>query len=178
MATHVVAAASFARLRRQAPAADLFTVLRERDVVMVPRDELAADVVAVCERLRELERQGCVILSSAVRDGSGGDVIEHALRAFKGFHSAPVLASRADGISICDTNLLFYYQNRLAAHGVAWDVLGQGDAALAGPVRPLPSLQASQAAHSAAKDGTASLGAAEAVSGAARGAVAGHGGAQ
>jgi glycerol-3-phosphate O-acyltransferase len=34
-----------------------------------------------------------------------------------------VLDSRPDGIAICDTNLLFYYQNRLAAHGVAWDVI-------------------------------------------------------
>jgi hypothetical protein len=26
----------------------------------------------------------------------------------------------SDGIALCDPSLLFYYQNRLAAHGVAW----------------------------------------------------------
>ena len=38
MATHVVAAACFQRLRKAAPAADLFTVLRQRDTVIIPRD--------------------------------------------------------------------------------------------------------------------------------------------
>ncbi|WP_437952207.1 1-acyl-sn-glycerol-3-phosphate acyltransferase [Sorangium sp. So ce296] len=123
MATHVVAAASFARLRAHAPAADLFTVLRQRDVLTVPRDDLAADVMALCDRLRALEQQGCVVLGEDVRLGSGGDIVERALRAFAGYHATPVLDSRPDGIAICDTNLLFYYQNRLAAHGVAWDVI-------------------------------------------------------
>jgi glycerol-3-phosphate O-acyltransferase len=123
MSTHVVAAAGFARLRKHAPAADLFTVLRQRDVLTVPRDDLAADVTAICNRLRELEKQGCVVLGEHVRRASGGDVVEHALRAFAGYHSAPVLDSRPDGIALCDTNLLFYYQNRLAAYGVAWDAI-------------------------------------------------------
>ncbi|WP_437588786.1 1-acyl-sn-glycerol-3-phosphate acyltransferase [Sorangium sp. So ce1000] len=123
MATHVVAAASFARLRSHSPAADLFTVLRQRDVLTVPRDDLAADVVALCDRLRALEQRGCIVLGEDVRLGSGGDIVERAMRAFAGYHSSPVLDSRPDGIALCDTNLLFYYQNRLAAHGVAWDVI-------------------------------------------------------
>jgi glycerol-3-phosphate O-acyltransferase len=122
MATHVVAAACFERLRKAAPAADLFTVLRQRDVV-VPRDELAADVCRLRERLLELERAGEIVVGDDVRRASGGDVVERALRAFGGYHSSPVLAPRSDGIALCDTNLLFYYQNRLAAHGVAWDAI-------------------------------------------------------
>ncbi|AUX26634.1 hypothetical protein SOCEGT47_072040 [Sorangium cellulosum] len=148
MATHVVAAASFARLRGHAPAADLFTVLRQRDVLTVPRDDLAADVVALCDRLRALERQGCIVLGEDVRLGSGGDIIERALRAFAGYHSAPVLASRPDGIALCDTNLLFYYQNRLAAHGVAWDVIAPPGVPTGLPVQPpLPPLPPSSPAY-------------------------------
>ncbi len=123
MATHVVAAACFARLRDASPAGDLFTVLRQRDALVVPRDELAADVARLRDRLLALERAGEILVGEDVRRASGGDVVERALRAFAGYHSAPVLAPRPDGIAICDTNLLFYYQNRLAAHGVAWDLI-------------------------------------------------------
>lgn len=112
-------------------------------MLTVPRDDLAAHVVAICERLRVLEKQGCGVLGEDVRLGSGGDIIERALRSFAGYHSAPVLDSRPDGIAICDTNLLFYYQNRLAAHGVAWDVIAPPGvpAGLSLPP-PLPPLSA------------------------------------
>jgi glycerol-3-phosphate O-acyltransferase len=137
MATHLVAAAVMARLRQQLPGADLFPVLRQRDTV-IPRDDLAADVVALRDRLRSLEEQGCVALSGDVRRGTGGDIVERALRAFAGYHAAPVLASRADGIAVCDPNLLFYYQNRLAAHGVAWDVIAPPGVPAGLGVRPPP----------------------------------------
>jgi glycerol-3-phosphate O-acyltransferase len=123
MSTHLVAAACFARLRKAAPASDLFTVLRQRDSVVVPRDELAADVLALKGRLLDLERRGAVAVSDFLRGASGGDIVERAMRAFAGYHDTPVLAARRDGIALCDTNLLFYYQNRLAAHGLAWDVI-------------------------------------------------------
>lgn len=123
MATHVVAAVCFDRLRKAAPVSDLFTVLRQRDTVVIPRDDLARDVVAFRDKLRALEIEGQLVLGDFERTASGGDIVERALRAFEGFHASTVLASREGGISLVDTNLLFYYQNRLAAHGVAWDVI-------------------------------------------------------
>jgi glycerol-3-phosphate O-acyltransferase len=123
MATHLVSSAAFDRLRRAAPASDLFTVLRQRDAVCVPRDDLARDVAMLRDRAAELARQGGIVLSEEVRSASGGDIIEQALRAFAGYHSSPALVSRPDGILLSDTTLLFYYQNRLAAHGLAWDVI-------------------------------------------------------
>src|SRR6185437_10517912 len=122
------------KLRKASPAADLFTVLRQRDTLTIPRDELAADVAARRDRLVALERAGEIVCSSHVRTASGGDIIEGALRAFAGYHSAPVLRSKPDGITLSDTNLLFYYQNRLAAHGLAWDVIAPPGAP---PTRPL-----------------------------------------
>lgn len=123
MATHLAAAACFARLRKASPAADLFTVLRQREAVTVPRDDLARDIAALRDQLLEVERAGQVRVSSLLRTASGGDLLEGALRAFGGYHASPVLISRPEGITLSDTNLLFYYQNRLAAHGLAWDVI-------------------------------------------------------
>jgi glycerol-3-phosphate O-acyltransferase len=122
LSTHVVAAACFDRLRQAASAGDLFSVLRQRDVV-VPRDDLARDVVRLKEKLVELERAGRIALGEHLRSASGGDIVERALRAFAGYHASPVLESRPDGVALHNPNLLFYYQNRLAAHGLAWDVI-------------------------------------------------------
>ncbi len=123
MPTHLVASACFARLRKAAPAADLFTVLRQRDAVTVPRDDLAADVTRLRDQLVALADAGEASASPELRTASGGDIVEIALRAFAGYHSSPVLLSKPEGLTLCDTNLLFYYQNRLAHLGLAWDVI-------------------------------------------------------
>jgi glycerol-3-phosphate O-acyltransferase len=123
MSTHLVATACFARLRSASPAGDLFTVLRQREGVVVPRDDLARDVVRLRDELLALEREGGARVSDVVRRASGGDIVEGALRAFGGYHTSAVLRSDPEGVVLADTNLLFYYQNRLAAHGLAWDVI-------------------------------------------------------
>jgi glycerol-3-phosphate O-acyltransferase len=133
MATHLTAAACFARLRSSAPAGDLFTVLRQREAVTVSRDDLGREVTRLRDELLALEREGAVRVSDMVRKASGGDIVEGALRAFAGYHTSPVLRSSAEGIVLCDTNLLFYYQNRVAAHGLAWDVIAPPGMA---PARP------------------------------------------
>ena len=81
------------------------------------------DVAILRDELVELEKKGGVVVGSAIASASGGDIVEQALRAFAGYHSSPALVSRPDGVLLADTNLLFYYQNRLAAHGYAWDVI-------------------------------------------------------
>lgn len=126
MSTHVVAAAAFARLRKAAPRPDLFTVLRQRDTLTIPRDELAADVRHMKDQLVEKEARGELALGEFVRAASGGDLIERALRAFNGYHSTPGLISRREGIAVQDPELLFYYQNRLVPHGLGWDPGGAG----------------------------------------------------
>ncbi len=120
MATNIVAAACFAELRQQAPAADLFTVLRLREQ-KVARDNLARAVLQLRDQLREMEVSGDVVLADQVRDVSGGDILGQAMRALSGYHTSPVLEPQADGVVLRDPKLLFYYQNRLARHGVAFD---------------------------------------------------------
>ena len=123
MATHVVAACAFERLRRAVGKGDLFTVLRHRQDVTVPRAELAEDVDVMLERLAGLEARGEIVLSPGLRGKRGDAAVDDALRAFAGYHTAEVLAPRGSELVIHDTGLLFYYQNRLAAHGVAYDAI-------------------------------------------------------
>ena len=144
MSTHLVAAAALARLRKAAPRPDLFTVLRQRDGLLIPRDELAADVRHLKEQLLEMEKRGEVRCGEFVRTASGGDLIERALRAYSGYHSTPVLVSRQGGISVQDPELLFYYQNRLASHGVAWDAIGAGGGRPTAANAAAPSLGATR----------------------------------
>ncbi|MEZ4301373.1 MAG: 1-acyl-sn-glycerol-3-phosphate acyltransferase, partial [Polyangiaceae bacterium] len=139
METHVAASACFARLRQISPAPDLFTVLRQRDVLTVPRDELAADVCALRDKMKEMEQHGEVRLAGLLRTASGGDIVERAVRSFAGYHTARAIDARANGIALCDPNLLFYYQNRLAAHGLAWDMIAPPGMLPAVPVSLRPA---------------------------------------
>lgn len=118
--THIVAAVCFARLRDAARGGDLYTILRQRDVI-VPRDELAHDTVKLRDELAAREARGELRLGDIARRASGGDMVERALRAFHDFHPTPSLVSSEDGIRLMDPNLLFYYQNRLAGYGLGWD---------------------------------------------------------
>jgi glycerol-3-phosphate O-acyltransferase len=121
MATHLTAAAAFQRLRASVGKAktgplDVFTMLRHKDDVRVSRSDLSADVGRLLDRVRGLERQGAIVLAPSLRGASGSDVIAAALRAFAGYHTSPVLEPRGEDLVLSDTRLLFYYQNRLAAH--------------------------------------------------------------
>jgi glycerol-3-phosphate O-acyltransferase len=130
MSTHLAAAAAFQRLRASVGRAsrgpaDLFAMLRHREDVTVPRAELAGDIDKLLVRLREMEAKGEIVLSRDLALASGKDVIEMALRAFSGYHTNLVLEPRGDDLVLADTRLLFYYQNRLAAHrgGLAVDFI-------------------------------------------------------
>ena len=127
MATHIVASAAFEHLRATVAAtgskADLFAILNHRDSVRVPREELTAQVDAILDKTRELERQGKIVLGPQLAGARASHVVDTALRAFAGYHTTPVIASGATDLVLEDTRLLFYYQNRLAAHGLAFDAI-------------------------------------------------------
>lgn len=121
MPTHVVATAAFARLRAMHPDnADLFTLVRRRDEVVVPWSEFVDEIDRTQQKLLDLERKEQIVLSSAVRGATATELLRDAERAMNGYHSHPVLRSREQGVALLDPKVLLYYQNRLAAHGVAW----------------------------------------------------------
>jgi glycerol-3-phosphate O-acyltransferase len=127
MATHVVATAAFDHLRKTVGKGDLFAILNHRDSVRVPREELVTKIGDVIDRARELERKSRIVLSPHLNAPSpqkgAAQVLDQALRAFAGYHTNPVLGVGATDLVLEDTKLLFYYQNRLAAHGLAFDAI-------------------------------------------------------
>ncbi len=123
LATHIVAACLMNRLRRAARTDDIFTLLRIRRKAEVSRAELAEDAERLRDTLRAEEAASHVRLASALRSATGRGIVDEALRAFRGTHTATVVEERGDTLAIGDAPLVFYYQNRLAAHGVALDAL-------------------------------------------------------
>jgi glycerol-3-phosphate O-acyltransferase len=138
MATHIVATCAFERLRRAVGKADLFAVLRHRDDVTVPRSELAEDVDLMLDRVAAMEEVGEIVMAPSLRGKRGDAVLDDALRAFAGYHTQEVLTPRGSELVLRDTRLLFYYQNRLAAHGLAFDAIAPPGTSPAQP-RPLPA---------------------------------------
>jgi glycerol-3-phosphate O-acyltransferase len=136
MPTHIVAACAFERLRRAVGKADLFAVLRHRDDVAVSRAELAEDVDVMVARLGVLEDRGEIVTAPTLRGKRGDQLVDDALRAFAGYHTHEVLAPRGAELVLRDTRLIFYYQNRLAAHGLAFDALAPKGASAAQKPRP------------------------------------------
>ncbi len=133
LATHLVAACAFERLRdsmgpsakrRKGDAsADIFALLRTQDDVVVSRAELAASVERLRDRARALEERGRIVLGARLARASGREILDEALRAFSGYHTTPVLEPRGSNLVLTDTRLIFYYQNRLASHGLAPDLV-------------------------------------------------------
>jgi glycerol-3-phosphate O-acyltransferase len=121
--THVVAAAAFQALLHRVGQADIFTLLRHKEDVVVGRGQLAEDVARLRDRAKEMAERGELVLGPGLAHTGGHEILDGALRAFSGYHEAPVLEPRGADIALTDPRLLFYYQNRLAAHGLALDVL-------------------------------------------------------
>lgn len=120
MPTHVVATAAFALLRKRMPNADLFALVRRRDETVVSWRDLIEEIERTQRRLLDLESRESIVLSSSVRGATATEVLNDAERAMNGYHSHAILRSREQGVALLDPKVLLYYQNRLAAHGVAW----------------------------------------------------------
>ena len=127
MATHLVATAAFAQLEKSVAGgrkkSDLFALLGHKADVRVSRAELSADVGKLRDRVREMEQRGEIVLGPSLDHASGEGIVDDALRAFAGYHSDPVLEPRGADLVLADTRLIFYYQNRLAAHGLGADLI-------------------------------------------------------
>lgn len=119
MPTHVVASVAFETVRRTSGKADLFSMLRHQDDVVVPRAEFVRGVDELLGRARALAQDGKLALAPTLRAGTGEAILEEALRAFSGYHAQEVITPRGADLVLSDTRLLLYYQNRLAAHGLA-----------------------------------------------------------
>jgi glycerol-3-phosphate O-acyltransferase len=131
MATHLVAACAFAELcertgldrrDRTEGSRDIFALLGRQDDVVVSRSSLAERIERLRDRAGELESRGRVVLRPHLARATGREILDEALRAFSGYHTTAVLEPRGADLVLVDTRLIFYYQNRLAAHGLAADL--------------------------------------------------------
>jgi glycerol-3-phosphate O-acyltransferase len=123
MATHLVATVAFERFRRSVGKGDVFSILAHKDSVIVPRKDLLANLDALLEKTREAETRGELVLGPAVARHDAATVLDEALRALSAYHSSPAIIPEGSNLVLADTRLLFYYQNRLAAHGLAYDAI-------------------------------------------------------
>ncbi len=119
--THLVAAAAFGYVREVLGKGDLFALLRSEDDVTVPRAELARRVENLRDRAKRLADDGKVRLAPSLLLDDGAGILAAGLKGFGGYHEHPVIAARGQDLLLEDTRLLFYYQNRLVAHGLAYD---------------------------------------------------------
>ena len=60
------------------------------------------------------------------------ELLDEAVRAWNGYHSLPVLTVDGDGYVVSDTNLIFYYQNRVALSGIGFHLGGGASATSSG----------------------------------------------
>jgi glycerol-3-phosphate O-acyltransferase len=123
LATHLIAGVGFAKLRATYPEADLFSLLRHHNEVFIPHDEFERRTADLLEKARALEDQEKLVLAPGVRTARPAELIDEAIRAWSGYHTHAVFAPAPGGYMICDTNLLFYYQNRLAVSGLGYHPL-------------------------------------------------------
>ncbi|MCC7542502.1 MAG: 1-acyl-sn-glycerol-3-phosphate acyltransferase [Deltaproteobacteria bacterium] len=113
VSTAVVAKVLFARLAQALPGLDLYQRLRMRGQVIVPREEVLADIDALRGKLRALADQGKLVLSPVVDGTPAPQLLERALSAWSGYHTRPAARWQDGGLVLEDLNLLYYYQNRL-----------------------------------------------------------------
>lgn len=118
--THLVAAVAFQKLRDTHPGQDLFTLLRHRDEVFLPHDELERRLRDLVDRAAALTARGELSMDPTLAQRRPSALVDEAVRAWSGYHTNPVLRPVEGGYMLCDTNLLLYYQNRLAVSGLAF----------------------------------------------------------
>ncbi|MBL4849304.1 MAG: 1-acyl-sn-glycerol-3-phosphate acyltransferase [Planctomycetes bacterium] len=117
--THAVAFAVFEHLRGLESDPDLYRWLRTGgQTESISLGEASRVVDELVNRLKELESQGKVRLSTRVRECNGQDLLMSALKGFGTYHDTPALERRGDRIYHHDRNLLYYYRNRLVHYGL------------------------------------------------------------
>jgi glycerol-3-phosphate O-acyltransferase len=117
--THVTAFAVFDLIKKKHPQYDLYRLLRtEGPDHGVSREAVLARIEILSARLREVEKQGGIILSGDLREASPGKIFDTAFRHFKSFHNREVLREHEGRIFTLNMKLLYYYRNRLDHYGL------------------------------------------------------------
>ena len=115
MATQIVAHLFFRRLVRATPGVDLFGRLRHRGEVVVPRQELEAELGRTRDLLQALAGAGAVHLSALCRT-EPSVMLDRVLAAWSGYHRRTIVIAHEGQLVAEDPTMLLYYQNRLVPY--------------------------------------------------------------
>ncbi len=119
LSTHIAAFAAFQQLRRLHPQFDLYRSLRTMGSDhAVAKSAILGDIARLLARLRELEREGGIIVDPQLADASAEAVFARAMDHFSSFHDGEALRDGTTGVYTENMKLLYYYRNRLDHYGL------------------------------------------------------------
>jgi glycerol-3-phosphate O-acyltransferase len=110
--TNLVARAIFDAAAEAKRTRDVYQLIRLQDGVEVPIEKIRQDVAAWRDRIAAHPDQGAV--AERLRTMRPGDIVDDALRLFKGYHRVPAAERAGESVVVRDMRLVFYYQNRTA----------------------------------------------------------------
>lgn len=113
MVTQLVAHVLFRHLVAHTPGSNIFLRMRERNTIAQPMEACVREVAEARSRLLELESEGKLRLSDAVREDDATQLVMRALHAWQGYHRRQSASLSGGKVLILDPLLLYYYQNRL-----------------------------------------------------------------
>ena len=111
MPTNLVARAVFDRLAAEQGSADVYRMLR-RVEPEAGVAEVREDLARMRAGLEKRPEHGAV--ASAWSASRPAEIIDDALRMFRGYHSRPVIERDGEKLRVQDVRLLYYYRNRTA----------------------------------------------------------------
>ena len=117
LATNVAAFAVFQLMRREFPNLDLYRLIR-LGAREFSRAQVIEMIARVMDELRRLERRGGILLGDNLAQADAAAILDRALHMFRTFHFSQAISEEDGRIFPQDTNLIFYYQNRLTHYGL------------------------------------------------------------
>jgi glycerol-3-phosphate O-acyltransferase len=117
LSSHLVTFTAFEIFRQKNINMDIFSVVSlPADFFNIPHEEFFGQLERVRAKLLELEGEGKIKLSEAVRNKTANELLEEAIKHVNTYHSlAPIKSSK--GSILCESlKLLYYYRNRLEGY--------------------------------------------------------------
>jgi glycerol-3-phosphate O-acyltransferase len=116
---HLLAWTVFDWLQAENPGMDLYRLLRSGGIQpSMPLTQVYQRVERVLAQLKDMQQAGKIRLAPSLNIRDMSLIVNRALVHLKSYHRRPALTRQGDRLFHFDRNLLYYYQNRLAQHGL------------------------------------------------------------
>ena len=117
-ASHLVAFTAFKMLERKYAELDLYDVLRLNDEdLILDYDEFKINFMKLRERLDVIHKEGKVDMAKHMKNKTH-NAIEHGLKNVGLYHDKRPIVRKKDKLIINNTNILYYYHNRMKGYGL------------------------------------------------------------